>query len=289
MKLLSFLRLIASLLVALALFAFNTAAINNNYDQRTITELIDDLTQIDSESLGINSAAVYEGFIGNDQVPSFQEGLLGVPAPKVSLQMRELVRRGPAALPELIRHLDDRRPTSLQVGNSSNSSGATGHFFMFTLFSDEYDPRVPYWFDEEKSKSWPKPVEKTFDGRYTVKVGDVCYVLIGQIVNRQLEAVRYQPTAGLIVNSPIEIPSLAEKVRNDWGKADAGVLEAALLSDVRDANHPKRISKAAYTARFVNPALERLRFYFPDTYNALKGDDLRKRKEFENQESDQRR
>jgi hypothetical protein len=62
-----------------------------------------------------------------------------------------------------------------------------------------------------------KPVEKSFDGRYTVKVGDVCYVLIGQIVNRQLVAVRYQPTAGLIVNSPIEVPPLAEKVKNDWG------------------------------------------------------------------------
>jgi hypothetical protein len=288
MKLLSSHRLVASLLVALAL-AFDTSGVSSNYDQKTITELIDDLTQIDSESLGINSAAVYEGFIGNDKVPSFQEGLLGVPAPKVSLQMRELVRRGPAALPELIRHLDDRRPTSLQVGNSSDSSGATGHFFMFTLFSDEYDPRVPHWFDKETSKSWPKPVEKTFDGRYKVKVGDVCYVLIGQIVNRQLVAVWYQPTAGLIVNSPIEVPSLAEKVRNDWGKADAGVLEAALLADVRAANHPRRIGKAAYTARFVNPALERLRLYFPDTYNALKGDDLRKKKEFENQESDQPR
>jgi hypothetical protein len=88
---------------------------------------------------------------------------------------------------------------------------------MFTLFSDEYDPRVPHWFDQEEPKNWPKPVEKSFDGRYTVKVGDVCYVLIGQIVNRQLVAVRYQPTAGLIVNSPIEVPPLAEKVKNDWG------------------------------------------------------------------------
>ena len=111
-----------------------------------------------------------------------------------------------------------------------------------------------------------------------MKVGDVCYVLIGQIVNRQQVAVRYQRTAGLVVNSPIEVPTLAEKVRNDWGNADAEILEASLLSDIRAANHPKRISKVVYTARFVNPALERLRLYFPDTYNALEGNDLQREK-----------
>jgi len=41
---------------------------------------------------------------------------------------------------------------------------------------------------------------------YTVKVGDVCYAIIGQIVNRSLMAVRYQPSAGLVINSPIEMP-----------------------------------------------------------------------------------
>jgi len=128
-------------------------------------------------------------------------------------------------------------------------------------------------------------MEKAFSGTYTVKVADVCYVLIGQIVNRQLLAVRYQPSGGLIVNSPIEAPSLAEKVRNDWGKADAETLRQSLLEDIGATNQPKRISRADYTPRFVNPALARLRFYFPTTYGALQGDDLKKRKEFEGQET----
>jgi hypothetical protein len=70
-----------------------------------------------------------------------------------------------------------------------------------------------------------------------------------------------------------------------WGRADADTLKASLLTDIHAANHPKRISKAEYTDGFVNPALERLRLYFPDTYAALEGDDLQKRKEFERQET----
>ena len=58
-------------------------------------------------------------------------------------------------------------------------------------------------------------MERHFSGTYTVKVADVCYTLIGQIVNRHLLAVRYQSSGGPIVNSPLEAPSLAEKVRKD--------------------------------------------------------------------------
>ncbi len=202
--------------------------------------------------------------------------------------MRELVRRGLSALPELIKHVDDTRPTKLKVGN--DDSGGSSHqvgvdFFMFSYFSDEYEPRLLHWPDEKERKR-SRQMEKSFQGRYTVKVGDVCYVLIGQIVNRHLLAVRYQPSAGLVVNSPIEAAALAEKVRSEWGNGDAETLRASLLSDIRATNRPKRISRAAYTTRFINPALERLRLYFPDAYNTLKGDDLRKRKEFEAQGSD---
>jgi hypothetical protein len=38
---------------------------------------------------------------------------------------------------------------------------------------------------------------------YTIKVGDVCYVLIGQIVNRRLWALEYVPTLIVVVTSPV--------------------------------------------------------------------------------------
>jgi hypothetical protein len=288
-SLLSLRRLFGVLLVAPVLSLSATAGPGGDYSKKSVADLIDDLAQIDSQSPGIDSAAIYEGFIADNSPGTFDGGVLGVAPPKVPLQMSELVRRGPAALPELIKHVDDGRPTKLEVGSKPSGKQVGVDAFMFMYFSDEYDPRSPHWFTDEERKNGPRPMEKTFHGLYTVRVGDVCFVLIGQIVNRSLLAVRYQPSGGLVVNSPVEAPVLAEKVRKDWGNADAETLRQSLLEDIHATNRPKQITQAGYTERFVNPALERLRFYFPDAYGALKGDDLTKRRAFESQETKQHR
>jgi hypothetical protein len=276
--LLSSRQFIAGLLFAPILSVFAITGPGSDYSHKSAAELIDDLTQIDSQSPGINSAAIYEGFLAENSLGPFKGGVLGIAPPKIPPQMSELVRRGPLALPELIKHLDDTRPTKLEVGNKPSGRQVGVDTFMFMYFSDEDDPRVPHSFSEEDWKSGPQPMAKAFEGRYTVKVGDVCYVLIGQIVNRRLLAVRCQPSAGLVVNSPIEAPVLVEKVRNDWGNADAEILRRSLLEDVHATNHPRRISRAEYTERFVIPALARLRLFFREAYNSLESTESAKEK-----------
>lgn len=86
-------------------------------------------------------------------------------------------------------------------------------------------------------------------------MGDVCYALIGQIVNRNLLPIRYQPSAGL-VNSPIEAPVLIEEVKQNWADIDAKEHMASLLADARAGNDLWE----------YEPALRRLRFYYPDVY-----------------------
>jgi hypothetical protein len=186
--------------------------------------------------------------------------------------MRELVRRGVSALPSPIRHLQDKRPTKLSIGRD--------FFFMFAYFSDEYDwrvrPRIPVRCDHwcfADGFALGKPLTLP----YSVRVGDVCYVLIGQIVNRDLVAVRYQPTGGLVVNSPLEAPNLVERINKDWTGLDARSHEASLLTDIR----------AGESLRFFGPALARLRFYYPDAYAALRDQDLGKREAFEASEKAQ--
>ena len=41
---------------------------------------------------------------------------------------------------------------------------------------------------------------------HVVTVGELCFVALGQIVDRSFAAVRYQPTGGLIVNAPTSPP-----------------------------------------------------------------------------------
>jgi hypothetical protein len=60
---------------------------------------------------------------------------------------------------------------------------------------------------------------------------------------------------------------LAEKVRADWAGLTAQGHEASLRADIRIIPS--------------EDALVRLRFYYPDAYNALDGDDAVKREKFE--------
>lgn len=277
-------RLIVCLLAVQFLSGIGLTGSEKDFSRKSVPELVDDLTAIDSQSPGINSATFYEAFIADNSPGSFHGGVLGLTPPKVPPQLSELVRRGASALPELIKHLDDKRPTKLEVGNKPSGKQIGVDAFMFSYFSDEYDPRLRSWPDYGNGS-----MGKDFQGAYTVKVADVCYVLIGQIVNRRLWAVRYQPSAGLVVNSPIEAPVLAEKVRSDWGTTDAEGLRRSLVEDMHITSLPKGVSRAEYIDRFVNPALARLRFYFPETYQALQGDDLKRKKAFEVAEARERR
>jgi hypothetical protein len=259
-----------------------------------VAELIDDLTQIDSESVAIHSSYLPPvGFIADDAPVSLRTSREGVVVPDVPPQMRELVKRGPVALPELIKHLDDKRPTKLEVGRLP-----APYAFSAKFFGDMYDPRVRDW--EPKGPRHPHPPSKAIwvndtYTTYTLKVGDVCYVLIGQIVNRHLAAVQPVPTGLLVVNSPIEVPELLDLVKSDWGSGDAETVKASLLADIRSTNYqvhaetvvnPKQqlFNDQQHATYVVNPALRRLRLYFPDIYRVLAGDDLTKKQEFESRE-----
>jgi len=227
------------------------------------SELIDQLTSMNTQAPGIDSAAIFYGFIGLDKPTRFQMGILGAPPPPVPPVMRELVRRGAASLPTLIAHLNDTRTTGILVGNKEPKKQAAkdktvdnSFFFMFMLFGSEYDARVGSRPPKHPEKIFQRP----FTGEYAVKVGDVCYAIIGQIVNRHLLPVRYQPTAGLIVNSPIESPVLAEEVRRDWGNTDSEGLKFSLLDDLKSPKDSLR----------RDGALERLQFYYPETYRTLR-------------------
>jgi hypothetical protein len=272
------------------LIAAGAPAHGDDLSKATVQELIDQLTQVDAQTLGIDSFAIYSGFMADDSPSSFEGGLLGVPPPRVSPLMREFVRRGPQALPALVAHIGDPRPTKLEVGNTaeliSQNKRKSTFLFMWMEFSDEYDPRV-----RELPGRFHRPsVEKRFEGSYTVKVGDICFALIGQIVGRRLLAVRYQPTGGLVVNSPVETPALAESVNADWGTVDADGLKSSLLADLDWADKHMADSVQGEPMKYLAEdvafsALRRLRFYFPETYKVLEGNALERKREFEREEA----
>jgi hypothetical protein len=242
-----------------------------NYTNMSVAQLIDDLVNIDAEAPGLHSTAWVRGFIAEEHPPVFAGGVIGSSAPTTFPQMRELVRRGVGALPLLIKHLDDKRTTKLTVG---------GDFFTFAYFSDEYDPKGRTRSERgSDSDRLSDPKHQVHDRKYRVRVGDVCYALVGQVVNRSLLPVRYQPTAGLVVNSPIEEPSLTQQVRRDWGDIDATGHMGSLLSDAQT-------EKDDWS---YGPALQRLRFYYPEEYQRQSAGALKKKiQKFESSEKKRR-
>jgi hypothetical protein len=264
-------------------FSFCTASVaaTEDYSKASLERLVDDLAQIDCPAPGVDGSDNYVAFMADNAPPQFEGGLLGQPEPCMPGQMRELVRRGISALPMLIWHLSDTRPTKLIVGRSIADEG--GVIFGDQYFSNEYDPRHR---KKDAYCGFRKCTKKEFDNKYTVRVGDICYALVGQIVGRNLGAVEYQPTMILVVNSPIESPWLIKQVKKDWGSIDEKGLKASLMADLHDANRLRIQADAEPVALpyFYRPSLVRLRFYFPDAYANLKGADLAKRISFENDE-----
>ncbi len=70
---------------------------------------------------------------------------------------------------------------------------------MCTFYGARYDARVSL----ARGVASRVKVQCASIGVYTIKVGDVCYVLIGQIVNRRLWALEYVPTLIVVVTSPV--------------------------------------------------------------------------------------
>ncbi len=247
-------RTIAAMLLSSGLAA-SAAAETRDLSSLTTTQLIDELTGLHDQTVGIAGGGMFEAFLADDEPPRFTVGLLPVHEPAIAPPMREIVRRGAAALPALIAHLRDPRRTAIAVGSDDWFD-----FFGGQYFSEEYFAR-----DRDNSSYGCDGPHLThcrlFKGTYTVAVGDVCEVLIGQIVDRPLTAVRYQPTAILYVNSPVQTPALAARIARDWSGLTKAAHRASLLHDLKQWDD----------IQLYRNALVRLRFYFPKTYAGLTG------------------
>lgn len=258
----------------------------------TVSQLIDVLVNIKTNSISSDSDDLFDSFTAEDSRTSFKKKIKRKPSP-IFESMRELVRRGPSALPELVDHIEDSRPTTLITGNDyTNKRRKLGvNLFMFTVFGQEYVPKLIV-LPMVENGTQAKDTTRRFDGPYMIKIADICFYLIGQIVNRDLYSLRYVPTLGLIINSPIESPILAIKIKKDWANVDAEQLKQSLLSDIRstineniEMTEEDKEDDSYIRTHLIHSAFKRLRFYYPDTYASLAGDELVKRKEFEKEEA----
>lgn len=202
-----------------------------------IKNCIAELAKIDSPDYGLSSTMSGEAFLPIAGQRQANTMVLTDHQLKSSGALRSLVEMGPQSLPFLLDALDDRTPTKLVVTHPG-FGGAM--FFQRELWGNPVSPVEAKVLDLPR-----KYVELTRADEpirsYTVKVGDICLVAIGQIVGRAYQAVRYQPTACIIINSPIEDVQLCKQVRAIWSSKDSvkRLFDSLLLDYATQGNWEK--------------------------------------------------
>ncbi len=217
-------------------------------DGAVVDELIRQLSDVDQAGIGYSPSVTGQQFLPA-AAASDEQGmlLLGQPPPKRSPVLTQIVAAGAKAVPALLDCLDDATPTKLPPMKA----------MMWSANNDEYD------FNRRTAAVAPAGVNRDEPpeggAAYVVTVGDLCFVALGQIVNRSFAAVRYQPTGGLIISSPAGSAPLRDAARAEWSGLTATSLRASLVRD---------FDKPDWEGRRVG-ALRRLAYYFPDAVAPL--------------------
>lgn len=180
--------------------------------------------------------------------------------------MSELIRRGVDALPALLEHIDDARPTHGVITPLSGRPMRHANEYFSRYVGSEGRPAGTVHPGDRELHSASGEVSPQGPNleRYALRVGDLCLVALGSIVNRAQYVARYsidetqrpiEPC--VILNSPVETPSIAAAVRNEWSGLTADEHRASLLEDAWSTDSVR--------ARY---AIERLTFYYADSGEA---------------------
>jgi ankyrin repeat protein len=220
-----------------------------------VSAFIDKLTELADSDIGYSPSVSGSIFLPLDREGQESVMLLFQNPTVSSDTMRDIVKRGAAAVPDLLNHLDDRRPTKIIIAHDSLIGGM---WFMASCDTNSRTaPRAPANGADEREIS--APFVGADEHRHVLTVGDLCFVALGQIVNRNFFAVRYQPTAIVIVSSVTRSAALRAEVRRRWQGLTPAKHRASLIADFREPDTVERLIGAC----------KRLSYYYPDTLEPL--------------------
>ncbi len=220
-------------------------------EKPSISELINSLVCI--EELGFGYSTMFAGsqFLPSKNSSRWLTGIIGSPSPKESEYLKLIVTRGADAIPFLVQHLDDKRSTKIEPVSG----------IMWTAWDDEYDYNGRSRSEAPKGVNRDSFTEKYRDNprNHQITVGDLCFVALGQIVNRNFSATRYQPTLGLIISSPTYSNTLLNVIKKDYSGMTQDDHRQQLINDFLYPDWEFR----------RNGAVIRLAFYYPEIVDDL--------------------
>src|SRR5579871_355894 len=200
-----------------------------------IKGLIKSLAEIDQPDYGFSEndfASACRPLPGREEAD-----IMGGYERKRSDALVELVKLGPRALPFLLDSLDDSTPTRITVKHEGDFGDMSFGCEMWGNPANQ--PEATALKELFKNAPYSSGLDANAVHSYTVKVGDICFVIIGQIVGRRYQAVRNQPTGCIVINSPTRYPAIAKAIRAAWSAPDSDKrLLESLLSDYNTKPRP---------------------------------------------------
>jgi hypothetical protein len=187
---------------------------------RDLEGLIDKLVETSELGFGYSTLSSGSQFLPYADSERIGTLVLGSRPPSKSPVLEAIVRNGASAVPFLMKHLDDQRKTKIEPVRG----------MMWTAYDDEYD------FNRRTRREKPEGVNRhafmeNHPFEHQITVGDLCFVAVGQIVNRSFNATRYQPSGGMVVSSPSYSRRLCEVVRRDFSVFSQEQHKALLIQD----------------------------------------------------------
>jgi hypothetical protein len=239
-----------------------------------IKTLIARLASIDQADYGLSPTMSGEAFLPISSQRENHAMILTDHRLKSSDALRTLVEIGPDALPFLLDALADKTPTKFKI---EHGGGFGGMWLDNELWGNPVNELEMRTLGPPRDLAERLKQERHI-GSYTVKIGDVCLVAIGQIVGRGYQTVRYQPTSCIVINSPTEDANLREQVHKIWSSHDpARKLLDSLLLDYATEGVPHRPSSDGWSmsSSLQSQAALRLLYYYPKETAALISERLR--------------
>ena len=239
-----------------------------------IQKLIRELTKATRKDIQINSG--YDSdFVPTGKFSAFGEWT-GEPVEGISDPVRQLIEIGPDALPYLLNALNNNSRTEIVIECVENRGAISGGmaFDVWThgnpvnptenrilrLSRSGYSPSIR----PKNEFSLPEDLES-----YRVKVGDVAYVIIGQIVGRNYICLGspHVKSVGVIVVSPVCSKKLCKQIQKIWKTENPKqkLLESLLLDfSTRGILQWDSLDFWNIGNDFQIESTKRLLYYYPD-------------------------
>jgi hypothetical protein len=240
-----------------------------------IERLIDALAGIVKRDLTLNSSYYSSAFVPVGEFGTFGEWK-GKQV-EVSEPIRKLVEIGPEALPYLLASLEDKTPTEIVIqAVKTQGAIAGGMAFDERVHGNPANPteqfilrlnRFPYSESIRSKDQFEVAPEME---SYRVKIGDVCFIIIGQIVGREYKCLSspHPKSSGVLVCSPVHREAFRKRIRAIWNSKDdprQKVLESLVLDfSTRGVLQMDSLDYWDIGSDFQVEATKRLLYYYPD-------------------------